>query len=642
MKFIKFNDSQIDSFLFMELEDLARTLTKDEEMEIEYRVSSYYDPYLKKMYLSHFWGQRPHEETVAGLKSDVFLRSTEITHGDYGAIARYVKHIRRSSIQSFARQLFMVFENLRLEEDCKKDRPGTKKVFLKRREMYKTYFSTQLRFNVERNIHTDALFCALYVLATVDNPFEELPSIQPDIDRVIPFLREQIMRTFEATTTREVTRICEEISDVLEEVLERDMLNTYFLLPDFNYEELQQGLTFDDLKRKSKLKNDDVIKGEKSGEEDVHEDKLPTWHQETSKATESFLQFDLEQGSKTDLGGDNAVREGEDGDQALGVVQGQSKKAKRNDYSKLEALETRKEEPQEGGDESFGKDNRYAKALVKEKMRPTTEERSQYSANVKEIAPYQKRLKQMISKTLEHKRILPRTDLHFGRLNQKNLLRLATDDNPRLFHKKNDPSHEIDAVFSLLVDCSASMFDKMEQTKLGITLFHEALKSVHVPHEIVGFWEDTNDATETYQPNYFQHVIDFSSSYKKESGSEIMQLAPMEDNRDGFAIRHASQSLMKRSEKQKFLLVFSDGEPAAMGYEQNGVVDTHEAVLLARKQGIEVINVFLSNEPIDEGQQTTIRNIYGKYSILVEDVSELPNVLFPLLKRLLHKSIQTG
>lgn len=642
MKFIKFNDSQIDSFLFMELEDLARTLTKDEEMEIEYRVSSYYDPYLKKMYLSHFWGQRPHQETVAGLKSDVFLRSTEITHGDYGAIARYVKHIRRSSIQSFARQLFMVFENLRLEEDCKKDRPGTKKVFLKRREMYKTYFSTQLRFNVERNIHTDALFCALYVLATVDNPFEELPSIQPDIDRVIPFLREQIMRTFEAKTTREVTRICEEISDVLEEVLEKDMLNTYFLLPDFNYEELQQGLTFDDLKRESKLKNDDVIKGEKSGEEDVHEDKLPTWHQETSKATESFLQFDLEQGSKTDLGGDDAVREGEDGDQALGVVQGQSKKAKRHDYSKLEVLETRKEEPQEGGDESFGKDNRYAKALVKEKTRPTSEERSQYSANVKEIAPYQKRLKQMISKTLEHKRILPRTDLHFGRLNQKNLLRLATDDNPRLFHKKNDPSHEIDAVFSLLVDCSASMFDKMEQTKLGITLFHEALKSVHVPHEIVGFWEDTNDATETYQPNYFQHVIDFSSSYKKESGSEIMQLEPMEDNRDGFAIRHASQSLMKRSEKQKFLLVFSDGEPAAMGYEQNGVVDTHEAVLLARKQGIEVINVFLSNEPIDEGQQTTIRNIYGKYSILVEDVSELPNVLFPLLKRLLHKSIQTG
>ncbi|YCA44972.1 VWA domain-containing protein [Bacillus sp. JZ8] len=642
MKFIKFNDSQIDSFLFMELEDLARTLTKDEEMEIEYRVSSYYDPYLKKMYLSHFWGQRPHEETVAGLKSDVFLRSTEITHGNYGAIARYVKHIRRSPIQSFARQLFMVFENLRLEEDCKKDRPGTKKVFLKRREMYKTYFSTQLRFNVERNIHTDALFCALYVLATLDNPFEELPSIQPDIDRVIPFLREQIMRTFEAKTTREVTRICEEISDVLEEVLEKDMLNTYFLLPDFNYEELEQGLTFDDLKRESKLKNDDVIKGEKSGEEDVHEDKLPTWHQETSKATESFLQFDLEQGSKTDLGGDDAVREGEDGDQALGVVQGQSKKAKRNDYSKLEVLETRKEEPQEGGDESFGKDNRYAKALVKEKTRSTSEERSQYSANVKEIAPYQKRLKQMISKTLEHKRILPRTDLHFGRLNQKNLLRLATDDNPRLFHKKNDPSHEIDAVFSLLVDCSASMFDKMEQTKLGITLFHEALKSVHVPHEIVGFWEDTNDATETYQPNYFQHVIDFSSSYKKESGSEIMQLEPMEDNRDGFAIRHASQSLMKRSEKQKFLLVFSDGEPAAMGYEQNGVVDTHEAVLLARKQGIEVINVFLSNEPIDEGQQTTIRNIYGKYSILVEDVSELPNVLFPLLKRLLHKSIQTG
>jgi hypothetical protein len=34
------------------------------------------------------------------------------------------------------------------------------------------------------------------------------------------------------------------------------------------------------------------------------------------------------------------------------------------------------------------------------------------------------------------------------------------------------------------------------------------------------------------------------------------------------------------------------GEPAAFGYEQNGIVDTSEAVIEARKKGIEVINVF--------------------------------------------------
>ncbi|MGA3854999.1 hypothetical protein ACPCW1_19300, partial [Bacillus pumilus] len=74
------------------------------------------------------------------------------------------------------------------------------------------------------------------------------------------------------------------------------------------------------------------------------------------------------------------------------------------------------------------------------------------------------------------------------------------------------PSSEIDAVLTLLVDCSANMFDKMNEKKKGIVLFHEALKSVPVPHQIVGFWEDTNAASETSQPNYSNTVVSFKGS----------------------------------------------------------------------------------------------------------------------------------
>lgn len=118
-----------------------------------------------------------------------------------------------------------------------------------------------------------------------------------------------------------------------------------------------------------------------------------------------------------------------------------------------------------------------------------------------------------------------------------------------------------------------------------------------------------------------------------------MQLEAQEDNRDGFAIRVMTEQLLKRPEKQKFLLVFSDGEPAALGYEQNGIIDTHEAVLEARKHHIEVINVFLANGEIDEGQRETVQNIYGKHSIVVPNVEQLPDFLFPLLKKLLYKSL---
>ncbi|WP_395857629.1 vWA domain-containing protein [Anoxybacillus ayderensis] len=114
-----------------------------------------------------------------------------------------------------------------------------------------------------------------------------------------------------------------------------------------------------------------------------------------------------------------------------------------------------------------------------------------------------------------------------------------------------------------------------------------------------------------------------------------MQLEPQEDNRDGLAIRLMTEELQKRNEKQKFLLVFSDGEPAAFGYDQNGIVDTHEAVIEARKLGIEVVNVFLANGMITESQQKTIENIYGHYHVIVPNVEQLPTFLAPLLKKLL-------
>ena len=86
------------------------------------------------------------------------------------------------------------------------------------------------------------------------------------------------------------------------------------------------------------------------------------------------------------------------------------------------------------------------------------------------------------------------------------------------------------------------------------------------------------------------------------------------------------------------LIVFSDGEPSAFNYSQDGIIDTYEAVETARKFGIEVFNVFLSQEAITEDIEQTIHNIYGQFSIFVEGVEHLPSLLSPLLKKLLLKS----
>lgn len=53
---------------------------------------------------------------------------------------------------------------------------------------------------------------------------------------------------------------------------------------------------------------------------------------------------------------------------------------------------------------------------------------------------------------------------------------------------------------------------------------------------------------------------------------------------------------------------------------------------MSRKFGIEVFNVFLSQDPITEDVEQTIHNIYGQYAIFVEGVAHLPGHLSPLLK----------
>lgn len=637
-RFIQFNDKKIDSFLFMELSDLTKTLTKQNDWEVKFGFQSYLDFQNRTLYVSYFWDNRPNEEKVNGLKSDVCLRAVgTLFHTDVTEVKSFIDKATMTSIPSFAKQLFMLAEDLRLEEICKKERPGTKKWFSTRRRVYRHYFQSQTNANLMKSVYTDALFTVIYLLLTSESPLEDIPMIYEPIDRMMPWLRQTLGQFFDAVSTKDVARVAFMITETLDEVLEHDMLNTYFYLPEHSYGTEEAMLTIDDMKRKNALNNRDVLDQKKKGDEDIHEQKLPTWHRETSDMTKSFLQFELEQGSQTDLLGEG-VREGEEGDQALAIVQGSVQKSKRNDYTKQNAIEKKRDIRQTGKGEPYGKENKYAEAIFLSPQPPSFQQLAEYEKMKAEIVSYQKKLKKMIEKTLEHKKIMPRTDLHFGRLHKK-LLRLWTDEQPRLFYKKHEPSIAIDAVFTLLVDCSASMHDKMEETKRGIVLFHEALKSVFVPHQIVGFWEDSNEANETKQPNYFQTVISFSKSLKKQSGAEIIQLEPQEDNRDGFAIRIMTGQLLQRTEKQKFLLVFSDGEPAAYGYEQNGIIDTHEAVLEARKKGIEVINIFLANGDIDEGQQKTIQNIYGKYSIFVPNVEQLPDILFPLLKKLLYKSL---
>ncbi|RKQ29654.1 vWA domain-containing protein [Oceanobacillus halophilus] len=634
----RFHDRKVDTNLFMQLQDLTTVLSGKPNFAFEYSFGSFIDIIDDKVTASRMWDTAKEEYKEAGFKSDVYLRTIgSLKYSHIPSMKSYLENVREASLTKFASQLFALLEDIRLEEEIKKERPGTKKVFTIRKCYLKHKFENELNSHVTRGLALDELLCLIYLLLQSDSPEPSFPRYTEAQLEQLEKMKPLLYSVFEARTTDDITRISEQIVFRLDGYYQ-DTIYEYFIFPIGHVQDMEKNTLFDELTRTDELKNDDKEEVDEDKNE-VMEEQFSSWHRENqnSDRKQTFLQFELEVGTKTNIMGGGA-RETEDADQAMGTIQGASGQSKNKDYSELESLDKQEATKGKNGEFEFGEENKDAVKHIKEANPPTTEEIQTYKEYVLDIDPYKRKLANTIKKTIEHKKNAPRRDLIIGRLSKK-LLPVVLDESPRVFYKKNQESKEFDAAFTLLVDCSASMQGKMEETKRGIVLFHEVLKQFKIPHSIVGFWEDAMEVTENYQPNYFHVIHSYNDSFYQNNGAKIMQLEPEEDNRDGYSIRVITKELEARREKNKFLLVFSDGEPAASGYDQNGIVDTHLAVSEARKKGLEVIGMFLSDGEIDESEDLTMKNIYGKERLMVPSVSELPEHFAPLIKKLLLKTI---
>lgn len=627
MKFLNFMEKKLDPFLQMKLNDLAKTLAKSDDLEVEFEFHSYYKRAENIATVSHYWNDILDIRHEDGMKSDVYLRAYGNFHyTDFKVIDQFLNRQRASQYPSFTKQLFCLLEDIRLENKIVLNRPGMIHAF----EGRKMFF--QKRFRERYNIHRakqewlDALFCAFYLQLT-EKPVA-LPANLAHIKADIRHVQTELPNT---ASTSDIENLA--LTFVAQLPVEfTDMKSSYLTLDDRPNEKVML-----ELNEGSEIDNCKLEGVENKEEKESFDEELPSWHEEKEQDGDNFMQFDLDQGSKTDLMGEGD-RKAESGDQAFGNVQGESHDSDGKNFEGNEAASRTSNQVSNDKEHWAGDANKRVKEIRKMPEKQTVTEQSDYKAILTKVAPTQRALKQAIQKTIEQKKIAPRTDLHFGRLGRK-LLKVVTEENPRLFYKKDSPSTKLDVTFTLLVDCSASMYDKMDETKEGIVLFHETLRSLQIPHAITGFWEDAFEADDREQPNYLFDVIRYESSLHPKNAANIMQLQPEEDNRDGFAIRRASEELMNRPEKHKILLVFTDGEPSAFDYTENGVVDTHEAVLSVRKKGTEVIGVFLSSGNTQENEKETMRNIYGKQSLVIPTVEEIPAYITPLLKRLLFRYI---
>ncbi|OHX51094.1 VWA domain-containing protein [Planococcus salinarum] len=612
-RFIQFNDETIDTQMLHRLEMLAGALSDAPYLKVTTRKLIELRPAESAVSVSVFWRHRPKQVERQGYLSDIYLLSAGFWRNF--SLAAWKQFTRQQSpLSSLREQLLLCAEEFRLSEKVMKERPGTAAAFAVREQVYREYHQDQLEQNLKKGFYADAFLNSAYL---------SLRGIEPE--RAVEWEALQLMwkAMFDAHSTADSAAIVDRMSARLEFMLKDDMIHTYYTfgesaekVPPFHYHE---GI--------------EAEEAEDPEEIETIEEWFQTWHRESEMKDAAAMEFELERGdSQLATGG----REEAGADEVQQTGRGDSS------GEHLEDNDAEDRDMDSGPKKAGGKFGRANEQVVyHEKRLAATGEHGRMIADWRrKQAPHVRALLKELKKRITQRHQDYRTNLNAGRLS-KNLLQLALEERPKPFYRKSAPSKELDAVFCLLIDGSASMVDKLDETKQAVLLFHDVLCGLGITHEIVLFYEDAYEASDREQPNYFEWMHKFEDG-RRDHAQEIVSFEAHEDNRDGFAIRWMADRVKLHSEKHRFLLVFSDGEPSAYNYAENGVVDTANAVAEAKKDDIEVLHLFLSSEPITEQRAAFYRMMYGNKSVSADSLEQFVDQTLRLLKRTLHLVIQSG
>ncbi len=620
-RFIQFNDETIDANLLLLYERLGRALADASFLELAERKLFEFQPKEGTVSISVFWRHRSKDVMHAGRLSDVYL----LTSGFWKHFSvRDWIHFRRKyaahPLRKFAEELLLMLEEFRLMDTVEIERPGTAKAFSVRRELLVEFHRNRLVSNHNRAFIADALLNQLF-LTLHEGLLTESP-----VDWKLPISRIMMIASYaaDAKKTSDMAELAQRIVFMVEETVKNDLIQQYYAVGDaisentavFHYHE---GMI-------------DAEHGEEEPKETI-EEIFRTWHRENESESGVHLEYELEHGRAGRGDGVNTTEGNENADiQEIG--NGQSEGNESSKWSDEEREIPGKKTERKNAGLAFGKEhaNVVYEELAVESVRNEVN-LTKLNRWREEQKPYVRSFVEEMKRRIELKEDARRDRLLKGRLSTK-LTTLVLDERPRPFYRKNTPSDRLDAVFGLLVDGSASMMDKLDETKQAVLLFHDVLRELSVLHEISSYFEDANYASKEVQPNVFGVMHTFEDR-QKDDGLTILSFETNEDNRDGFAIRWMTSRLLVRQEKHKFLLVFSDGEPSAFGYDRNGILDTRESVMEAEKNGVSVIHLFLaSEEPTDE-QRALFSMMFGNKSAASQSVDHFTDQTIRILRKLL-------
>lgn len=178
-------------------------------------------------------------------------------------------------------------------------------------------------------------------------------------------------------------------------------------------------------------------------------------------------------------------------------------------------------------------------------------------------------------------------------------------DNYKIFKKKNAPAPAADLVFEILVDNSGSMHGrKAKLAGNALIIFCEALNRLHIPFSVDVFTEGNAAVT--------INLKDYNESYDRKKTNMTLfteqfdchALATWCGNIDEINLQYVSQELLDRKEKDKVIIVISDGATCGSWKDLKQTAENIE------NRGVTILGIGIFDE--------NVKDIYKNHVILKE------------------------
>ncbi|MGL6105622.1 nitric oxide reductase activation-like protein [Romboutsia sp.] len=247
------------------------------------------------------------------------------------------------------------------------------------------------------------------------------------------------------------------------------------------------------------------------------------------------------------------------------------------------------------------------------------------------------KLKDNISRILIEESETSRVYSDYGSVYAQRAWRVSRSSNNKIFYR-DIVNEKGKYIIDILLDASGSQSRNQANVAAQAYIIAMALTMANIPNRVMGF-SSFMDYT------IMKRFKDYDDSIH--TSENIFEYFCAGNNRDGLAIKAASEELLNRDEENKILIVLSDGRPndVKIGKDRErtirgetayrgvvGVKDTANEVRNARKKGILVLGVFTGKESELEAEKL----IYGKDFIYTKEIERFSEIVSMYLKKVIR------